>query len=90
MMIAQDIFGVALVNSEARELRLVDQDPADVGPEETRKRAVRVRLLVGVLMMPTVDGDPARRRFLEAGDRDDRHGVLQPFGHFSPRWVRSR
>ena len=43
---------------------------------------VRVRLLVGELMMPAVDGDPARRRFLQAGHRDHHHGVLQPFRTF--------
>ena len=47
-----------------------------------KKRAMRVRLLVGELMMPAVYGDPARGRFLQAGHRDDHHGVLQPFGAF--------
>jgi hypothetical protein len=46
--------------------------------------AMRVRLLVGELMMPAMDGDPARGCFLEAGDRDDHHGVLQPFRTFQP------
>src|ERR1700732_3739441 len=78
--IAQDIPGVALVNPEAREFRLVDQNPPDVTPEETCKRAMRIRPLVGELMMQTVYRDPAGRGFLEAGHRDDHHGVLQPFG----------
>ena len=43
---------------------------------------VRVRLLVGELMMAAVNGDPARRCFLQAGHRDDDHGVLEPFGTF--------
>ena len=33
-------------------------------------------------MVPAMDGDPARRCFLEAGHRDDHHGVLQPFRTF--------
>jgi hypothetical protein len=53
-----------------------------MAPEETCQRAMRVRLLVGELMMPAVDRDPARRRFLQAGHRDDRHRVLQPFRAF--------
>ena len=77
--IAQDVLGVALVDAKPREFRLMDQDPADVAPEETCKRAMRVRLLVGELMMPAVDRDPACRRFLQTGHRDHHHGVLQPF-----------
>ncbi len=80
--IAQDVLGVAFVNSKARQLRLMHQDPADMAPEETCQRAVRVRLLVGELMMPAVDRDPARRGFLQAGDRDDRQSMLQPFRAF--------
>src|SRR3981189_21701 len=80
--VPQDVLGVALVDSEAREFRLVDQYPSDVAPEEACKRAVRVRLLVRELMMPAVYGEPARGRFLEARHRDDHHGVLQPFRTF--------
>ena len=43
---------------------------------------VRVRLFVGELMVAAVNGDPARRCFLQAGHRDDDHGVLEPFGTF--------
>ena len=53
-----------------------------MGPEETCQRAVRVRLLVGELMMAAMDRDPARRRFLQAGHRDDHHRMLQPFRAF--------
>src|SRR5882724_8497859 len=77
--IAQDVLGVALVNSEARQFRLVDQNPSHVAPEETGKRAMRVRLPVGELMVPAVDSHPACGGFLEAGHRDDHHRVLQPF-----------
>src|SRR5258708_19727659 len=80
--VPQDVLGVALVDSEAREFRLVDQNPSDVAPEEACKRAVRVRLLVGELMMPAVYGDPPCGRFLEARHRDDHHRVLQPFRTF--------
>jgi MFS family permease len=80
--VAQNVPGIAFVDSQPRELRLMDQDPADVAPEEAGQRRVRVRLFVGELMMAAVNGDPARRRFLQAGHRDDDHGVLEPFGTF--------
>ena len=80
--IAQDVPGVAFVNPEARKLRLMHQDPADMAPEETGERTVRVRLLVGELMVPAMDRDPARGRVLQAGHRDDRKSMLQPFGTF--------
>jgi hypothetical protein len=41
-----------------------------------------IRLLVGVLMMPAVHRDAARRRFLQARHRRYYHGVLQPFRTF--------
>src|SRR6202011_1750327 len=72
----------ALVNSETGELRLIHQNPSDVAPEETGKRAMRVRLLVGELMVPAVYRDPSGGCFLEAGHRDHHHGVLQPFRAF--------
>src|SRR5258707_13851934 len=77
--IAQDVLGVAFVNPEACELRLMDQNPPHVAPEEACQRAVRVWLLVGELMMPAVDGDPARGRFLQAGPRKAHHARLHPF-----------
>ncbi len=80
--VAQNVLGIAFVDSEPREFRLMDQDPADVAPEEAGQRRVRVRLFVCELMMAAVNGDPARRRFLQAGHRDDDHGVLEPFGTF--------
>src|ERR1700686_4233294 len=80
--IAQDVPGVALVDPETRQFRLVNQNPPDVPPEETCKRAVRIRPPVGELMMQTVYRDPPGRGFLEAGHRDDHHGVLQPFRTF--------
>src|ERR1700709_2378004 len=78
--VAQNVLGVAFVDSKARQLRLMHQDPPDMAPEETCQRAVRVGLRVGELMVPAVDRDPARRRFLQAGYRDHHHRMLQPFG----------
>ena len=80
--VAQNVLGIAFVDSEPRELRLMDQEPANVAPEEACQRRVRVRLFVCELMVAAVNGDPARRCFLQAGHRDDDHGVLEPFGTF--------
>src|SRR5258708_36638903 len=81
--IAQDVLGVAFVNPEACELRLMDQNPPHVAPEEACQRAVRVWLLVGELMMPAVDGGPWRGRFLPAGHRNEPPGRLHPFRPFT-------
>ena len=82
--VAQNVPGVALVDSEPRQFRLMHQDPADMAPEETGQRRMWVRLVVGVLMMPAVDRDPAGRGLLQAGHRDDDHRVLEPFRTFQP------
>src|SRR5207342_1252259 len=80
--VAQNVPGIAFIDSEPREFWLVDQDPAYVAPEEACQRRVRVWLVVGKLMMAAVNGNPARRCFLQGGHRDDDHGVLEPFGTF--------
>src|SRR5262245_61511730 len=50
-----------------------------MGPEEIDQRAVRVGLLVGMLVVTTVDRDPARRGVLQAAKPQDRQRVLEPF-----------
>ena len=77
--VAQEVAGVALVDAEPVQLAVLDQDPAHVAPEEIDQRAVRVGLLVGVLVVPAMDGDPARRRVLQAADAENRERVFQPF-----------
>ena len=49
--VAQDVLGVALVDAVARQLRMIDQQPADMAPPETFRRAVRIERVVGMLMV---------------------------------------
>ena len=51
-------------------------------PEETGERTMRIRLLVGELMMAAMDRDPAGRGFLQARHRYHHQSVLQPFRTF--------
>ena len=46
-------------------------------PQEIDQRAVRIRLLVGVLMVPPMGADPARRRVLHAADSKNGERVFQ-------------
>ena len=53
--IAQDVLGVALIDAKTRQIRLIDQEPADVAPEEVPRRRMRIELFVGVLVMAAVN-----------------------------------
>ena len=77
--IAQDVLGVALIDAKAVQLGILDDQPADMTPEEIHQGAVRIRLLVGMLMMAAVHRDPARRRIFHTANSDDHEHVLQPF-----------
>ena len=54
--------------------------PADMCPEEASKRTMRVRLFVGVLMMPAMNAHPTGRRVLDTAQTENGERVLQPFG----------
>src|SRR3954463_8616620 len=51
-----------------------------MGPEEARKRTMRVGLIVGVLMVPAMNAHPTGRRVLDTAQTQNGEGVLQPFG----------
>ena len=61
-----------------------------MGPEETSQWAVRVGLLVGELMMPAVDCDPSAGVSCKQDMAMTTMECSSHFGHFRPRWVRSR
>ena len=48
-------------------------------PEEMDQRAMGIRLLVGMLVMPPMDGDPPRRSVLETAHTENGQRVLEPF-----------
>src|SRR6185369_16138265 len=77
--IAQHIRGVAVVDAKPRQILILHQEPAHMAPEESGERAVGILLLVGVLMMPAMDRDPAGGRILQTADAQDRQAMLQPF-----------
>lgn len=48
-------------------------------PEEMDQWTMGVRLFVGMLVMPPMDGDPPRRSVLEAAHTENSERVLKPF-----------
>src|SRR5262245_52527778 len=48
-------------------------------PEKMDQRAVGIRLLVGMLVMPPMDRDPTRRSVLEAAHTENSERVFEPF-----------
>src|SRR5262245_30447036 len=77
--LAQEVPRISFVASESVELAVLDHDPAHVRPEEIDQRTVRVGLLVGVLVVPAMDRDPACRGVLQTAESEDGERVLEPF-----------
>ena len=79
-LVAGEVGGVAAQQGGLRVERAAGEDPAGVGPPGAVVRGVRVAVVVGVLMVDAVGGDP------EDGSAFERHGaaggdeVLQPLG----------
>src|SRR5262249_51819364 len=76
--LAENVLGEVLVQLHALEVGVATHQPVHVAPEEADERAVRVGLLVGVLVMPAIDSDPAGRRVLQAADAEDGETVFEP------------
>src|SRR2546423_1525559 len=55
-----------------------------MAPEKTDERAMRIFLVIGILMMEAMDGDPARGSILEATNAENREDMLEPFGQDKP------
>src|SRR5207247_451709 len=76
---AQQVSGIAFVYPQPAEFLVVDDEPADVAPEQAHQRAVGVWLFVRVLVMAAVYGHPTGRRILQAAESKDRKRMFQPF-----------
>ena len=62
--IPQKILGVARKYAQPVQLGIFDENPTHMAPEEAGPRTVGIRLLIGVLVVSTVHGDPSRRGVL--------------------------
>ena len=58
-------------------VRVAEEDPAHVGPEPAVARRVRIAVVVGVLMVHAVRGDPEDRPALERQRAAEREEVLE-------------
>jgi hypothetical protein len=50
-----------------------------MSPDETHQRAVRIKPLVGMLMMPPAHRDPTDRRILQGATAEHGEGMFKPF-----------
>lgn len=69
---------------QADMIAILIKEPAKVTPEKPRGRRMRVVLLVGVLMVHSMNGNPASRGVLQAtGGSEDGSGEAgaNPAGH---------
>ena len=60
--------------------RLAEEDPADVRPEAACARRVRIGVLVGMLMVDAMRGDPEDRPAFERQRAADGEEILERFG----------
>ncbi len=68
-----------LIRAHRVEIAVLNDQPPQVTPEEADQGAVRIRLLVGVLMMHPMDCNPASWRALQRANTKQREAVLEPF-----------
>jgi hypothetical protein len=61
-----------------------EKQPSYVSPEKVDPWGMRVGLVVAVLMMHAMDGDPSRRGILQCADAANRDAVFKPFWAFEP------
>src|SRR5579871_3519916 len=76
--VAQDVARITLVADLAAEVGVLQEQPADMRPEQIDQRSVRVGAFVRTMMMHAMRRDPARRRILQAPDREQRQHMLEP------------
>ena len=60
------------------QVGIFDKQPADIRPEQTDQRTVRVGPVIGAVMVQPMGGHPPGGRILETADRDNRKTVLKP------------
>lgn len=63
--VLEHVLRVFLERAQRVQLGVLDDQPAQMPPEEADQGAVRIGPLVGMLVMHPVDRDPSARRTLE-------------------------
>ena len=74
----QEVSGEALVVFDVGEISVLKHQPTEVSPEERDQGAVRIGLMVRVLMMDPVHGDPTSWSVLHRADAEQGQGVFEP------------
>src|SRR6185312_8875591 len=77
--VAENVLRIRLAPAQGFEIVVFDQKPSEVAPKKTYPRTVRIRLLIGVLMVTPMSRDPPCRRVLQTADSKDCEAVLKPF-----------
>jgi hypothetical protein len=58
------------------------EQPADMSPKKIDPRGMRIGLMVAMLVVHSMDGNPSRRGILERADSANRDEMLEPLGAF--------
>src|SRR5579859_3602209 len=77
--IRHQILGISLIQFSPFECGIDVIEPGHVAPKECGQGAMRIFLLVGMLVMPAMHGDPTGRRVLQAANAEDCQEMFQPF-----------
>src|SRR5262245_12809640 len=77
--VAENVFRVGLARAQGSEIVVFDQEPAEMAPKKAHPRTVRIRLIIGVLMVTPMSRDPPCRRVLQTAYSKDCEAVFKPF-----------
>jgi hypothetical protein len=68
-----------LIVVEIQEFAILDHQPTAMAPQEIHERAMRIRSLVGMLVVEAMHGDPTRWCVLQVTHAQDGKAMFQPF-----------
>src|SRR6187401_2091819 len=76
--IAENVPGVAVIGCQIIEFTVLEHQPAHMTPEKIDQGAVRIRSFSRVMMMSSMNRNPAGGSFLQPADADHGQTALKP------------
>ena len=80
----QEVSCESLVVFDIGEFSVLEHQPTEVSPEESDQWAMRIGLMVRMLMVDPVHGDPASRSVLHRANAEQGQRVLEPLRSVHP------
>ena len=84
VFVTHQIANVPIIGRRCTQVAIVNKQPSHVRPKTTDVRSVGIRLVIGMLMVHSVNQHPASGRILKTAYTQGRKRVLKPFWTIKP------